>query len=86
MLTRAVELRQWVEPFYLTCGDVVNSDNIELGLAYSWRNAIIDKSSIHTELFEQFELFSSYISNVYFFDYLKILPINYLTDLLYLFS
>lgn len=64
LLTRAVELRQWVEPFYLTCGDVVNGDNIDLGLAYSWRNAIIDKNSIHTECFEQFELYSSFLSNI----------------------
>lgn len=62
MLTRAVELRQWVEPFYLTCGDVMTSD-IDLGLVYSWRNAIIDKNSIHTELFEQFKLYSSFLSN-----------------------
>lgn len=64
MLTRAVELRQWVEPFYLTCGDVVSSDNMELGLAYSWRNSIIDKNSIHVELFKQFELYSSFLSNI----------------------
>lgn len=63
LLTRAVELSQWVEPFYLTCGDVVISDNIELGLAYSWRNGIIDKNSIHTEFFEQFKLYSSFLSN-----------------------
>lgn len=69
ILTRAVELRQWVESFYLTCGDVGNSDNIELGLSYCWRNAIIDKSSIHTELFDQYELFSSFISNDKFVDY-----------------
>lgn len=62
-MTRAVELRQWVEPFYLTCGDVVNNDNLDLGLVYSWRNAIIDKNSIHSELFEQFELYSSFLSN-----------------------
>lgn len=64
LLTRAVELRQWVEPFYLTCGDIVISDVIDLGLVYSWRNAIIDKNSIHTELFEQFKLYSSFLSNV----------------------
>lgn len=64
LLTRAVELRQWVEPFYLTCGDVVNCGNIDLGLAYSWRNAIIDKNSIHTEFFEQFKLYSSFLSNI----------------------
>lgn len=68
MLTRAVELSQWVEPFFLTSGDVVNSDNIELGLAYSWRNAIIDKNSIHLEFFEQFKLYSSFLSNVQLFD------------------
>ncbi|XP_060837150.1 uncharacterized protein LOC132919505 isoform X1 [Rhopalosiphum padi] len=62
LLTRAVELSQWVEPFYLTCGDVVNSDNIELGLAYSWRNGIIDKNSIHIEFFEQFKLYSSFLN------------------------
>lgn len=64
LLRKAVELRQWVEPFYLTCGDVVNNDNIDLGLTYSWRNAIIDKNSIHSELFEQFELYSSFLSNI----------------------
>lgn len=64
MLTRAVELRQWVEPFYLTCGDVVCNDNMELELAYSWRNSIIDKHSIHTELFKQFELYNSFLSNI----------------------
>lgn len=64
LLSRAVELRQWVEPFYLTCGDVINSDNIDLGLTYSWRNAIIDKNSIHAEFFEQFELYCSFLSNV----------------------
>ncbi|XP_050441522.1 uncharacterized protein LOC126846278 [Adelges cooleyi] len=64
LLMRAVELRQWAEPFYLTCGDVMSSDNIDLGLAYSWRNAIIDKNSIHTELFEQFELYSSFLHSL----------------------
>ncbi|XP_050522143.1 uncharacterized protein LOC126894881 isoform X2 [Daktulosphaira vitifoliae] len=61
ILTRAVELRQWVEPFYLTCGDILTGDNLDLGLAYSWRNAIIDKNSIHSELFEQYELYSSFL-------------------------
>lgn len=64
LFARAVELRQWVEPFYLTCEGVMNNDNIDLGLAYSWRNAIIDKNSIHTELYRQFELYSSFLSNI----------------------
>lgn len=64
LLRKAVELRQWVEPFYLTCGDVVNNDNIDLGLTYSWRNAIIDKNAIHSELFEQFQLYSLFLSNI----------------------
>ncbi|VVC25678.1 Hypothetical protein CINCED_3A000948 [Cinara cedri] len=62
LLTRAVELRQWVEPFYLTCEGVMNNDTIDLGLAYSWRNAIIDKNSVHTELYRQFELYSSFLN------------------------
>lgn len=66
MLARAVELRQWVEPFYLTCGVVVNSDTLDFGLAYSWRNAIIDKNSIHTEFFEQYKLYTSFLSNIQF--------------------
>lgn len=64
LITRAVELRQWVEPFYLTCGDVMSNDSIDLGVAYSWRSTIIDRNSIHAEFFEQFELYSSFSSDV----------------------
>lgn len=59
-----MELRQWVEPFYLTSGDVMGNDSIDLGVTYSWRNAIIDKNSIHAELFELFELNCSFLSNI----------------------
>lgn len=76
LLTRAVELRQWVEPFYLTCGDVVKNDNIDFGLTYSWKNAIIDKNSIHTEFFEQFELYSSFLSNNFHYFYSIIILIT----------